>query len=326
MSAALSLVLLFIFFGAGMLAARLRIVPRPATSARLGSVLLYLLLLVMGYRVGRTVGDWAALAKIGLTGLVFAVAGAGGTVLFLAPVIAVAERRRRKRDALPPVSATERPKSLREAKSGGKTRSVLGLLRDPAALFLIVVAGFCVGFFAPIANAPSGAIATNVLLYGLLFFVGVQLLQSGISLTHAVSRPGTILLPIGTAVGTLLGGVVAAGVVRLSLGKALAVVSGFGWYSLSGVIITDLGDPSLGSATFLANLLRETIALLAIPLISRTVFSDAAIAIAGATSMDVTLPIIGRSCGYRVVPMSILHGALLSFAVPILVPLFYHFG
>jgi uncharacterized membrane protein YbjE (DUF340 family) len=104
------------------------------------------------------------------------------------------------------------------------------------------------------------------------------------------------------------------------------VAAGFGWYSLSGVIISDLGDQVLGSAAFLSNILRESVALLTIPLFGTTRFPRIGIGIAGATSMDVCLPLIQKSCGTRWVPLSVTNGAILSLLVPVLVPLFYHLG
>jgi len=133
-----------------------------------------------------------------------------------------------------------------------------------------------------------------------------------------------ILLPLSTAVGSLLGGLAIGCFFNLSPGESLSLAAGFGWYTLSGVLITDMGNPVLGSAGFMINLFRETIALIAIPLLGRTRFSLVSIGIAGATSMDVTLPLIDRSCGKEYVSLSLSHGIILSFLVPFLVPLFYH--
>jgi uncharacterized membrane protein YbjE (DUF340 family) len=132
-----------------------------------------------------------------------------------------------------------------------------------------------------------------------------------------------ILLPAATAIGSVGAGVLAAPLFGISPGTGAALSAGFGWYSLSGVIISDMGSPLLGSAGFLINLIRETIALFTIPLLGRVGMHGMAIGVGGATSMDVTLPLVERSCGDRYVPLSIAHGALLSLLVPFLVPLFF---
>jgi uncharacterized membrane protein YbjE (DUF340 family) len=76
----------------------------------------------------------------------------------------------------------------------------------------------------------------------------------------------------------------------------------------------------------MANILRETIALLAIPFLGEARLAWLAVGVGGATSMDVTLPLIERSCGTEIVPLSIASGAVLSLLVPVLVPLFYNLG
>jgi uncharacterized membrane protein YbjE (DUF340 family) len=211
------------------------------------------------------------------------------------------------------------------------TTGVRPYIWEPVKLVLLVILGFSIGFFIPWSSMQvmagfTGERITSYLLYLLLFFIGIDLSRSGVNIRHTLAHPETLLLPVGTIIGSLLGGLVLSGMISLPWGKALALSSGVGWYSLSGVIITDLGDPVLGSIGFMANLFRESIALLFIPLISRTRFPHIGIGIAGATSMDVTLPLIQQTCGPKAVPLSVSSGAILSMLVPVLVPIFYHLG
>ena len=134
------------------------------------------------------------------------------------------------------------------------------------------------------------------------------------------------MTPIATALGSLAGGLAAAPFLGLGPGKAMALAGGFGWYSLSGVLIADMGDPALGSAAFLANMIRESIALVSIPFLASTRRPELAIGVGGATAMDVTLPLVESSAGPALVPASFASGALLSLAVPIIVPLLYRLG
>ncbi len=78
--------------------------------------------------------------------------------------------------------------------------------------------------------------------------------------------------------------------------------------------------------SFLSNMLRESMALVLIPVLARTRFPLLAVGAGGATSMDVTLPLIEKNCGARAVPFSIASGGLLSLSVPFLVPLLYSMG
>jgi len=189
-------------------------------------------------------------------------------------------------------------------------------------LLSVVVIGFIAGLVSPEAAFDYSRV-TGWVLNALLFMIGLQFAQSNLSLKSAFMRVETVLVPAATIVGTLAGGLVVAAVFRLSVGKGLALSAGFGWYTLSGVLISDLGDPALGSAAFLANMARESMAFILIPLLSATRRPYAAIGVAGATAMDVTLPIVEQCLGPDSVPVSFTSGAILSLLVPILVPFFY---
>ena len=84
-----------------------------------------------------------------------------------------------------------------------------------------------------------------------------------------------LLLPLCTIVGTLLFSALGVLVLRgFSLTDCLAVGSGFGYYSLSSVLIADLKSATLGvqgaaelaTVALLANVVREMIALFGMPL------------------------------------------------------------
>ena len=74
----------------------------------------------------------------------------------------------------------------------------------------------------------------------------------------------------------------------------MAISSGFGWYSLSGIILTQLHSAEIGTIAFLTNIFRELITVVSIPFIAKYLNDYTAIAPAGATSMDSTLPIISK--------------------------------
>ena len=159
----------------------------------------------------------------------------------------------------------------------------------------------------------------------LLFSIGIDMVKGGVSLKSSLVRPETFYLPVGVIIGSLLGVLPLAFIFELDVGKSLAVASGFGWYSLSGVLITDMGDPILGSAAFVSNILREhnrpddNSPYQPQPLSPyRHRHSRRG------QSMDVSLPLIERSCGPESVPLSITSGVILSLLVPVLVPLLYN--
>ena len=322
----ISVILLFLF--AGMLLAKLKVIPAGKTVDILVSISLFSLLFFMGFRIGRNEEIGKALKQIGIVSISFALATVAGTIIVLAVIYHLQDLFTGKKG-----DDTENKREESRLK-GKKVRkdfnyfisSLSDHFREPAKLVVFVFAGFAAGFFINAFPHFTGEKITSWLLNTLLFMIGIQLVHNNVTLKEALAHPDTILLPAGTVIGSLLGGLAVSGFLSISPGKALALSSGFGWYSLSGVIITDMGDPVLGSAGFLINIMRETIALLTIPFLSTTRFPNIGIGVAGATSMDVTLPLIEKSCGDRVVPLSITSGAVLSLLVPVLVPVFYQLG
>jgi uncharacterized membrane protein YbjE (DUF340 family) len=136
-----------------------------------------------------------------------------------------------------------------------------------------------------------------------------------------------LLVPLTTIVGTLIG--VAAVYLflnQITLTDVLAVGSGFGYYSLSSIIITDLRSPELGVVALLANVMREIITLLMAPLFVRFFGKLAPISSGGATSMDTTLPIISASSGKEYAIVSLFHGIVLTILVPFLVTFILSLG
>ena len=128
------------------------------------------------------------------------------------------------------------------------------------------------------------------------------------------------LLPLGTALGTFAGSLVASFILsgRSPL-DCLAVGSGFGYYSLSSIFITEYKGAELGTIALLANIIREMVTLLLSPVLAKVFGPLAPISSGGVTSMDTTLPIIMASSGEQYSAVSIFHGFILDFSIPFLV-------
>lgn len=193
---------------------------------------------------------------------------------------------------------------------------------------LIIIAFFIFGILCglmhwlPDLNAYGNV--SFLTLCALLFCVGVtvgnntELLKSFRQLDSRL-----MLLPLMTIFGTLTATAVASiGLPGRSLTDCLAVGSGFGYYSLSSILITQYRGPELGTVALLANIIREVFTLLGAPLLVRYFGPLSPISCGGATTMDTTLPIITRCSGQDFVILSLFHGFLVDFSVPFLVTFF----
>ncbi|MCL4426358.1 MAG: lysine exporter LysO family protein [Firmicutes bacterium] len=237
------------------------------------------LLLAMGAKIGGDPGLLSSLGEMGLRATLLALASVGGS---LAAVWLVA------RGLIPasgPESATaagEENHPVTPARAGETGSTVPVSLRsdkadnpDPARgkeaggtiplILMAVLVGLLYGRFL----APPGLLAhlDQVVTWALvLSFIGV-----GIDLGYNRQRawqglrvlgPAVLLIPLAVGLGTLLGTFLVAPWSGLTVREAMAVGAGFGWYSLAGVLLSQIHGLALGTMAFLANLLRELLALL----------------------------------------------------------------
>lgn len=204
----------------------------------------------------------------------------------------------------------------------GRSGSLFGRLSGSFVIVLCFMLGLFVGYGRWLPGVPAGAGFAALLV--LLVCVGLSIGQNdGLrrSLRHADRR--LMWLPLVTVAGTWVGAwVVSFLLPGRTAADCLAVGSGFGYYSLSSILITDAKDAELGTVALMYNILRELAALLLAPLLLRWFGPLAPVSVGGATTADTTLPVISRVCGARFVPVSVMHGLSVDFAVPFLVPFF----
>lgn len=155
-------------------------------------------------------------------------------------------------------------------------------------------------------------------LYALLALIGCQLRNSGMPLRQILLNRLGLAIATVLAASSLLAGLIVAPLLDLRWNEGLAMVSGFGWYSLSGILIGDQLGPVMGGVAFFNDLSRELLAFVLIPLAIRR-HAPLAIGYGGATSMDFALPVIQQHGGVTCVPVAIVSGFILSLLSPPLI-------
>lgn len=163
--------------------------------------------------------------------------------------------------------------------------------------------------------------ASEIILLLLLLLIGIQLRNSGMTLKQILLNKHGMVIAALVIASSLPGGIIAAFILDIPLNHGLAMASGFGWYSLAGILMGDALGPVYGGAAFLNELLRELIALVLIPVVINRAPSTS-IGYAGATAMDFTLPVIQSTGGIHCVPVAIVSGFILSLSVPFLMLFF----
>ncbi len=162
-------------------------------------------------------------------------------------------------------------------------------------------------------------------LYFLMFLVGI-----GIGADRNVWKIlgdlhyKILMIPVTVIAGTLSGSALCSLFLPdINLADCLAVGSGFGYYSLSSIIISEIRSETVGVTALLSNISREIFTLLAAPLLVKTFGRLAPIASGGATSMDTTLPVISKYSGKEYAVLAVFNGIILTVLVPFIITAIY---
>lgn len=190
---------------------------------------------------------------------------------------------------------------------------------------LIIIVFFVLGAFLAIQGLPLGfVIEYNVSLYALcalMVCIGITISSDPKILRSLRSlNPRLLLLPVMTILGTLLGTSIVAFIYSAHTApECMAVGSGFGYYSLSSVLIGEKKGADLATIALLSNIIREITALVGAPLFNKYFGAFATISVGGATTLDTTLPAITRVVGKEYTVLCIFHGLFLDLSIVFLV-------
>lgn len=300
----------------------------------LSSVLPILLFLVSGYALGKVLPAfivhsavrritpvvWIILFVIGLeSGEAFSSLAAGLSILKHAAVYAFT------------ISAVVfllimpfNRKPLTEDKEPSSWAALWYPIKECLIAFALVLLG---AFFYRLHwhENQLGAVVFNISywLYVLLLLIGLDLAQ--VSISRSWLAPRVLLIPFLVMIGSMIAGVLISLVTGEQLAVALALSTGFGWFSLSGALAGQYLGDAYASVALLNDLMRELIGLSVVFLLGRN-YANSSIGVCGATAMDTTLPFVRKACNYEYVPTAIISGLILTVAAPFFMLFFLSFA
>lgn len=200
---------------------------------------------------------------------------------------------------------------------------------------MAVCMGVVAGWGIELPAFVTGGSLPQFLLYALIIQVGLGLgMRPDLKSIVNSFTPRLLILPLCTVAGTLSFTYLASLLFRGdSVSDMMAVGSGFGYYTLSSVLIAQFKEASVGmeaassiaAIALLANIIREFIALVSCQFLAGRGHGETAISVAGISSMDVCLPMIvgsGRSYNPNLVSVALFHGLALELSVPFLISFF----
>jgi len=195
------------------------------------------------------------------------------------------------------------------------------------AMLGFFVAGIVAARLGLLPDVLASPTCGTYVLYVLLALVGIGVGGNDRSLALLKQAGGRIVLvPAAVVVGSLLGAAAGSMVIQTSLRGSLAVGAGFGYYSLSSIIIAPMAGQSLAVVALLSNIAREIITLVLTPVLARYLGGYGPIAAGGATTMDSTLAVITKFSGSQYAVVALCNGVILTLLVPLLVPLILKLG
>ncbi|WP_420002314.1 lysine exporter LysO family protein [Acinetobacter sp. LF10] len=196
----------------------------------------------------------------------------------------------------------------------------INALKNIAKAFLALGLGILLGIVVTQSNLQI-AFNSWYLLLIFIFLIGVELAFTQFDRSWLSWR--VLLVPAAAFVGSCLAAIINYLILShdYTLNEMMALAQGYGWYSMSGILFTELHSARLGGIALLTDLFREIFAILLMYCLGWR-FPRSAISSAGATSMDVTLAMVKQSCGTHYVPHAMMSGLILSLLAPLLISLF----
>ena len=325
------IVILFIFLGilSGVLCRKLSTGARISLTdvaarwqGRIVTWLIWLLLFLLGIEVGSNEMIVRSLPTLGVEALLLSSAATLGCCVLAWMLWRVSKNNTVQEENEKKETSADKEGNPAEKEGLQGSSLIRGLKVMKGSL--IVVGFFVIGLLGGIEKmVPLWLLdgdVSFVALCGLLLFVGL-----GIGLNPEMKKevrslsPRMALLPVVTIIGSWLGALLIWTVLHRTLSDCMAINSGFAYYSLSSIFITEYRGAELGTIALLANIIREMLTLLGAPLMARWFGPLAPISAGGATTMDTTLPILSQTVGQRYIALSIYHGFVVDFTVPFLV-------
>lgn len=277
---------------------------------RIGNTGLYIIILLLGFKLGSDQDLFLYLPTIGLQSLIMAVSVIVGSIA----VICLFQKLLNRHKIIVYHHDDSEVTEPKKEKMWIFTVTLIGILVIGvifARMLLLMRQSNILAWFEKYQS-----ICLTVLLCTIQFSSGFATGQRK-GIINDIKRSGWALLvtPMGVLIGSVLAAVLVGFLMKLGLVESAIVGGTCGWYSLISITLSEV-NAQLAALAFLTNMLREIIGILIVPFVNKHFGPLAAIAPIGAAAMDTGLPALTRTIGIQNSLLAFSSGLLLTIIVP----------
>ncbi len=286
----------------------------------------FMLVLMMGMRMGSNEEIIASLGTIGLQAFIFTIVvviGGVFSVMAARKLLGIDKLGRLKAQAKGQTN-DEIAESEAEAdtEEGGGSAALMTWL-----IIIAVVLGLLFGYFYLRVNVADidgfNDKVGNVMTLGLCIMIGSIGFDMGLSGTviAQVKHIGfrVLIFPAAVIVGTAVSSVIMSFFLPLSVRECIAIGFGFGWYTFAPVAISSAGYVMAGAVSFMHNVFRETFGIILLPILAKKIGYIEACSLPGVAAGDMGLSLVEKALRPDIVVYSFAIGMSESILIPLLV-------
>jgi len=292
----------------------------------------YILVLIMGLRMGVNEQVTSNLGTIGIQSLIITVFAVVGSMLFITGVRKIMGmdkygnlKVKTEQKVVIDDTAAKTPADEKQKLSKSDIQSTCIILG-------LVVVGMLAGYFIIAGMMPQildefdviSGHSLTVFLCCLLFCVGFDLGMQG-TVISSIREVGVraLAFPFAAVIGSIIIGTAASMFFGFTMREGIAISAGFGWYTYAPTVIASAGSEFMvaSAVSFMHNVIREVSGIVLIPILAKKIGYLEMTGIPGVAAMDVCMPIVERSCRHDTVVYSFAVGLLMCIVTSLLVPL-----
>ena len=285
---------------------------------------LILLMAVIGLNIGTSPQVMGNLGAIGLSCLIISLSAIIGSVILVRlaeatvmPLEKIRLQLAEENAHTAEESAENQDAVIRGADEQSKTGFSPLIILMPACIIIGIIAGY---FWL---QDMSRSILDTALTVSLIFLytgVGVSLGENK-EVFQYIKRLGAriLFMPAAIFAGCIAGGFISGLLLHLPYSYSVISASGMGYYSLTGAFMTETFGIEAGTYGFIVNVSRDVFTVALLPLLSK-ISKGSPIASGAAGCMDTMLVPVTRAVGPELGMVSLISGTILTFVVPVWLP------